>query len=234
MSAAAKVFAILELLEQILLVLPPKDVLLAQRMSTDFRDTTRDSPQLQEHLYLREPTRPPQFHIYNDLVVKHTLECGFYDRTIIRLSGVERIELSLSQRPKLTIYGLDTRRVRTLLAGSASCLEMYILHACNDEGIQIVVEQDIARVEGGTLVRKGSYVAEIVVRNTTLREVLIFMVRLAEIAEELGKLATHNAEGKFNILAKVAGPAVASKESLEMLIADIVMEEPKFTPRDYP
>ena len=50
-GACAKVFAITELLEKVLLQLPNKDLLLAQRVNQSFYHTISESPALQQKLF---------------------------------------------------------------------------------------------------------------------------------------------------------------------------------------
>ena len=52
MSASQKVFQVPELIEAILIHLPPRDLLLSQRISTHFLTTIRRSPTLQKLLFL--------------------------------------------------------------------------------------------------------------------------------------------------------------------------------------
>ena len=52
MTAESRIFAIPELLENFLLHLPERDLLLAQRVSRSFRDVTTASVQLQRKLFL--------------------------------------------------------------------------------------------------------------------------------------------------------------------------------------
>ncbi|KAK6437998.1 hypothetical protein LTR95_005805 [Oleoguttula sp. CCFEE 5521] len=53
-TAAATVFGITELLEQILLYTDPRTLLLAQRVNKFFRATTQSRNELQTRLYLRQ------------------------------------------------------------------------------------------------------------------------------------------------------------------------------------
>ena len=53
LTAAQKVFAVRELLESILLLLPTRDLLLSQRVNRFFRNTITGSSLLQEALFLR-------------------------------------------------------------------------------------------------------------------------------------------------------------------------------------
>ena len=56
MSATTKVLRIPELLEHILLQLPPKNVLLAHRVSKRWRKVIKKSPKLQRMLYFKPST----------------------------------------------------------------------------------------------------------------------------------------------------------------------------------
>ena len=56
-SKATAVFSIVELLDMILLELPIQDLLLAQRVNREFRDTIITSPRIQERLLMRPRSR---------------------------------------------------------------------------------------------------------------------------------------------------------------------------------
>lgn len=77
-TASQRVFGITELLEQILLHLPPRDVLLLQRVNGAFRNVTTTSDRLQRKLFFKADLHtdhaPPADFILNPflefLVVK--------------------------------------------------------------------------------------------------------------------------------------------------------------------
>ncbi|KAF2773751.1 hypothetical protein EJ03DRAFT_105914 [Teratosphaeria nubilosa] len=57
-SKATEVFGITELAEQILLALPMRALLLAQRVNRTFYDTIASSPHIQEALFFRPAKKP--------------------------------------------------------------------------------------------------------------------------------------------------------------------------------
>ena len=233
MSAASKVFAVPELLEHVLSHLPPKDALLAQRTSTTFRDTIRDSPKLQNYLGFKQPFKPP-LDKWNRLLIKEHPGHMRRPRYFLHLPGIDEIEVTNNLRPNVLFYDIDVTRVRDLLKTrkKASCLDMYIQQADSEQGHRIVVKQYIFVGEGDERVFKGCYAAEVIVRVTTLRNVLLLAIALTEATEELGRVAMQTTQAKGKSLADVCGPAVASKESLGTELGGLVLEEPKCRPCD--
>ncbi|PVH90409.1 hypothetical protein DM02DRAFT_678628 [Periconia macrospinosa] len=74
-SVIEKAWAIAEIAENILLHLPMKDVLLAQRVCRGWREVIRSSPALQEHLFMRAKPRKDSSEIpireLNPLLIEH-------------------------------------------------------------------------------------------------------------------------------------------------------------------
>lgn len=56
-AAAEKALVIPELLEAILMALPPLDVVVAQRVNQKFKNAIRDSPRIQRKLFYRPPSK---------------------------------------------------------------------------------------------------------------------------------------------------------------------------------
>lgn len=74
--AVENAFAIPELLEGILLALPPLDVVLVQRVNKNFRDAVRDSTRIQQKLFYKRPSTKDRWNFVGVLnpLLSHFLE----------------------------------------------------------------------------------------------------------------------------------------------------------------
>jgi hypothetical protein len=143
-SACSTVLNTPELLEAILAQLPPKDLLLAQRISHCFATAIKSSPCLQQALYFRAvPVKDAQAWTINSLLRHHFLPFFTLPNDLQDIETVELMDWTKHDKKREAFLYKDASW-RKMLVMQPSPKKLFVVQFCHCEGGDDVCDAELS------------------------------------------------------------------------------------------